>query len=321
MTPIVAAFHDPGAFGMALPVLKAINQRNDVSLQVFVGQALWNRAKGAGLDPLPLSTALPLFKRIGRNAKLLTGTSWGSSDEQLLRNQAQTQGVQSFVFVDYWSSYTERWEGATYAAMFIDSERVFVVDSEMSHEMQVLGFRGSKLVTVGHPGWEDLLKQSPRATKKADVSPSVVFLSEPFRKEGSDPRGAILARVEAAFGKEAVLYLKPHPKEVELPTRSERWLTLDADLPIGELPGSDVVLGFQSMALIELALLGSRVGSIPFGVSSAWTRVAPKFGIRVFSIEEDYKQIMEPSFQSTMEFRIEREIQGSLERVLESLSR
>lgn len=269
---ILAAVHDPGAWRMLEPALSNLRDQS-VGLQLFLGPVLIERPEAADFSPRPLPThgseeELSGWLREINPSVLVTGTGWGSSSEQTLRNLARRAGLRSVTVVDYWANYLERWQGSDHAIQEIRDE-VLLVDEAMHTEMRAAGFPSAQLHTTGHPFLEKLAR-SGQAPARTTASQRALFLSEPLRTEkGALSREVTWSHVQKVLKvlslteSPALVQFKLHPKESGTPLPT--WATpVDPSL---ELPRDftqfDWVIGYQSMGLIEAALCGTRTVSIP----------------------------------------------------------
>jgi hypothetical protein len=277
MKRVLAVIHDPGGASGLIPVLQSL--AGEVALTIYAGKFVSARVTSAGLpfrelaSDLSSEAAQALLQEVHPEV-LITGTSWGSPAEQNLRNEAHLRGLPSVVFLDYWSNYAKRWEGATYPLAEM-KDRIAVLDDGMHAEMLAEGFPAQSLVVTGHPRLEALSREIS-TSKKSKVG-KVLFLSEPARSSYNGPIAGHpllkLAEAFAALGREITLLVKLHPKE-ELGTELTDLLTrvnatgilasivTDVMLPMGFLD-FEYVFGYQSMGLFEAAAMGAKAFAFP----------------------------------------------------------
>jgi len=300
---VLIATHDPGGALAIAPVLKAIRQKTPVAL--ICSEFARTRLDTQGLE----STVLPQnlsaeqaaqFLNKHQPSALLTGTSWNSNSEQMLRNQAARAGIRSVVVIDYWRNYSARWAGAEYPLQKLP-DIVCVADDFMRKEMLEEGFPANKVFSTGQPHLEKL--SAIPADLPFGPPKEFLFLSEPclhLEAGHAHPFELVTRAVRKTCPPSSRLHFKAHPKE-ELP---EDLLELvqnlsDNHLEVKILPQTtifpaglrqfDFVIGYQTMGLFEAAALGKRVIAMPLpNPNSSLLGALADFGISTSQLCDDF---------------------------------
>ena len=250
-----------GIYSLAGPAVKIFNRKlgiiQGVSLDEAIQQADW----------------------------LLCGTSWQSDLEWQAIKMAREYGKRSVAFLDHWGNYRER---------FIREGEICLPDEIWVGDIQAKALAERvlpevKAKLVMNPYFDEI-KRELAAIPKMDITGktgiNILFVTEPLREHGLKEFGN-----ECHWGyteEEALHYLltnlhvlgrpvdriviRPHPSE---PLNKYDWVKQKYNLPVvnggsrtllEEVVESDVVVGFQSMAMMVGMLAGKRVIScIPPG--------------------------------------------------------
>lgn len=216
---------------------------------------------------------------------VLTGTSWQSDIEWRAIKMAKSHNKRSVSFLDHWGNYRER---------FIREEKLCLPDEIWVGDPQAeLMARSTlpevKTYLVTNPYFEDIKREldtivTPNKAKNAELT--ILFVSEPLREHGLREYGNerhwgyteeealhyFLSNLHALKKPIRSITIRPHPAE---PLNKYDWVKLKYKLPIinggvgtllEEVATSDVVVGFESMAMVVGLLAGKRVIScIPPG--------------------------------------------------------
>ena len=216
----------------------------------------------------------------------LCGTGWQSDLEWTAIKHARTAGKRSVAYLDHWVNYRERFSrnGAEYMP-----DEIWVGDA-MAEARARECFPASRISLVPNPYFEDLKRDLAAATRPKHVASvhglNVLFVSEPLREHGLrqygnerhwgyTEEGALryfLSHLHVLGGGVTRIAIRPHPSE---PLHKYDWVKQEYQLPIvnggirtllEEIVESDVVVGFESMAMVVGLLAGKRVMScIPPG--------------------------------------------------------
>lgn len=294
---------DAGGANALWPVFAALRERGMNPLLSGYAQApvLW-RNKGETVRELPTATSVNDAEKMlldSGAAMLLTGTSLNGVDlERRFILAAQRLGVPSLALLDYWSNYVPRFssDGRVLDCL---PERIAIMDGQARDEMRAAEFPEELLVTTGQPLFDDLARlrdgasSASRAATRQTLGVAeerlVLFISQPLREVyGAEGAANWLGYDEfdivppflAALGRVAKeqplrLVVLPHPRESR--ERCAAWLEgcLWASLaPVGAdsrelVLAADLVVGMNSMLLMESALLGTPALSIQLNLRGA----------------------------------------------------
>jgi hypothetical protein len=230
-------------------------------------------------------SVMSLDEAIQHSGWLLCGTSWQSDLEWQAIKIAKDYGKPSVAFLDHWGNYRERF---TRRGLIVLPDEIWVGDAyaeSMAHRI----LPEVKVKLVVNPYFDDL-KRKLAAAPKQDINDgtglTILFVSEPLREHGL--RGFRNERHWGYTEEEGLHYslsnlhvlgepircviIRPHPSE---PPHKYDWVKKEYKLTIiigggrtllEEIAESNVVMGFQSMAMVVGLLAGKRVIScIPPG--------------------------------------------------------
>ncbi len=296
---IVAAVHDPGGTQVWMPVLQRL-QAEGKQVKVLAGNPGGPFLARNGIEFQPMSTSLEsddAARLLEGATQLLTGTSWNSNAEQRLRNEAYRREIPSFVLLDFWSNYRERWNESEYVIERMP-DRVGVIDEEAREAMVAVGFPQNQITVIGSPHLEQI-ESLPSSVIQEDPL-RVLFLSQPlsvlgYAGEMMDPYQIVMEALEKWGGHRPVLMgIKPHPKEAldvgliekcrqAFGNLSLEWISASQPLDT-VMDRFEVVIGFATMGLIEARLCGKR--SIALRMNSMKVNdVFERYGVEVVEIE------------------------------------
>lgn len=275
MRQIIAAVHDLGGANVIKPVIAGLLENAACDVILYTSDFTFQHMIGLGLTPRRLNTSLTLGEaaRILSSHKadlLLTGTSFNSNAEQMLRNVAAERRIPSIVVLDFWANFRVRWGDATYDLADM-SDLVFVMDEYCRKEMIADGFRPDALIVSGHPYLEQMFNKTDFDSSHSPAAGlRVLYLSQPFEiikpRIGSvhpvEVLGEVLERYRQVHDKPVSLTVKLHPKEKKETALVDIIANLnghgldirvsDRFMPAGEVIEShDCVFGFTSIALFE----------------------------------------------------------------------
>lgn len=233
-------------------------------------------------------------------ALLLTGTSLnGVNLERRFILGARRIGLPSLALLDYWSNYAPRFS-SNGTDLDCLPDRIAIMDTQARDEMRAAEFPEALLTVTGQPLFDDLARdreavtpESRAVTRQAlgvqEGERLVLFVSQPLREvygaEGApgwlgydefDVVPPVLAALERVVVEHPLrLVLLPHPREFR--GRCAAWLEGDpwASLaPAGAdsrelVRAADLVVGMNSMLLMESALLGTATMSVQPGLRDA----------------------------------------------------
>lgn len=235
------------------------------------------------LGPIGLSS---LDEAVAKCDWLLCGTSWQSDIEWRALGMGHLRGKRTVAFLDHWGHYRERFIRQGQEHM---PDEIWVGDMLAETRAREC-FPNSHVSLVPNPYFEDLKRDLAAAERPRPVAKAhglnVLFVSEPLREHGlreyGNERHWGYTEEEAlryflshlhVLGRDVVrIAIRPHPAE---PLHKYDWVGQEYELPIvnggmrtllEEIVESDVVVGFESMAMVVALLAGKRVIScIPPG--------------------------------------------------------
>jgi hypothetical protein len=234
------------------------------------------------LGPLDV---VSLDEAVRQSDWLLCGTSWQSDLEWQSIKSARESGKRSVAFLDHWGNFRERF---IRRGEFVIPDEVWVGD--VLAEKLVKGVLPEvKVSLVGNPYFDHLTRElaaMPKLDGIRKMALTVLFVSEPLREHGLHAFGNerhwgyteeeaihyLLSNLEVLGQSVGRIIIRPHPSE---PPHKYDWVKQVYSLPImnggnrtllEEVAESDVVVGFQSMAMVVGLMAGKRVIScIPPG--------------------------------------------------------
>lgn len=277
---------DPGGASALTPVLPKLQADFHVCLAAYQ-QALnqWSNAGHAvrPLDGSPsLDAAIAVLQEI-RPALLLTATSANGLDWECHLLQAARQlGIHSLSLLDFWSNYTRRFS----LAEPLDAlpQRICVMDQRAVEEMVAEGFSRSMLLITGQPALD--LAAQPAAAEQLQAARSLwpqgdrrlLFVSQPLSVLHGGDAGcnqvlgynehAVLSLVAtvtqqlASEGRPLSLRVLPHPRESAGTFSSAGYIVAQGYAAKVLAQAADIVIGMNSMLLLEAAAAGCVVVSV-----------------------------------------------------------
>ncbi len=222
---------------------------------------------------------------------LLLGTDASRHVEKRFMRAARSTNALSIAYLDFWSNYLER---------FVDDDgvmcipdRIAVVDEQMFKELKHIGIPGDRMVITGSPGIEQSIDayrrmsgecryQLRRKNAIGEEDFCVLFVSTPLSSEdysagASGCSHSLLLLVRDVLShldqyaqtraKKVHLFIRPHPRETgtafqELKGGQVFLHLIEMGNPLEWIEASDIVVGLDSMLLIEAASVGKPVISL-----------------------------------------------------------
>lgn len=229
--------------------------------------------------------SVPIESAIRQSKWMLCGSSWQSDLEWEAIKLARTNGIKSVAFLDHWGNYRERFIRRNKLVL---PDQIWVGD-EHAAIMAKAVFPEVPIELVENPFLLELeaeIEAHPILDRVCDLGLTILFVSEALREHGTlrfgnerrwgytEEEGLhyLLTNLQV-FNKPIVsIVIRPHPSE---PNDKYDWVINKYNLPISiggarplleEVIESDVVVGFQSMAMVVGAVAKKRVIScIPPG--------------------------------------------------------
>ena len=290
---ILVGAGDAGGARAVEPVIEYLRSAQTARVDCGAYRAAYRLWSDAGLNPLQMAGFDPRsYDRI------LVGTSVSSEQLELeLIRKASRCGVRTLSVIDFWSNYRERFTDSEGQCVLPDA--IAVLDSQSPKAMVREGFPSDRLHVTGNPAFDDLVrfqisgarelsrKRIRSITRCASNSVCLLFVSQPLSE--LYPKGELgfqeeevlrdvvnqLDRIFSERTLNGVLLLKPHPREAEYyslpplsPTSHLKVKVLrNPDIGSREATlGCDLVVGMNSMVLMEACLLGRPVVSYQPGL-------------------------------------------------------
>jgi len=286
---------DAGGARAVLPVAQRLRTARVVAVDCYAYGPAVAIFVEAGLRPIQPSA--DVLERLGRYDRLLVATSINADRWELrFTARARELGIPSIAVLDFWGQYLPRFTQAHTVEL---PDRIAVMDSSARSEMIADGFAAPMLAVTGQPALDELgeyARPEVRISCRQELrrvaglgeggGPVILFASQPL-SQLHDPavlgfhEKEVLADIVGAGnqlfgrpGQSATLVIKPHPREAgrpfALPQTSPGFairLLNEADVtPRLAAAGADLVIGMNSMLLLEACLLGTRVISYQPGL-------------------------------------------------------
>lgn len=301
---VVSACGDPGGAGALAPVLERLIIDGRVSLAAYAYRQALDILGRRGLAPraVPNGADAEWFDselRSCRTAMVLVATSHnGQNYEKMFLAAARRFSAPSMAVLDFWANYRIRFSDTEGRLLYVP-DRIAVMDEEARRGLIADGLPEEAIYVTGHPGFDTLAQQREQFTLQVrnairstngvgakDIQ--VLFASQPLRElygaDESDP-GALGFQeqsvlddvIEALEGISLraetglTLVIRPHPRE-EVEAYQNRHsnairIVVSKDGDGREIAmASDVVVGMNSMLLVEACYLGCPVVSVQPGL-------------------------------------------------------
>lgn len=282
---ILALCGDAGGTRALIPVLQALRERSDVTLEcrAYAAGAAVLADEGFMAEPLGVATDVAAFDA------LLCGTSVNAQMWELeFAQEASKAGVRTVTFVDSWINYLKRF---TLGGRLVLPDAICVTDELAESDMRALGFPADRLAVTGHPGFAACMRYRDGSLRAAhakrtrallevpDGDVLVLYSSQPLSQlwtreklgfledEVYSDVASSLSDIAAATGRRIHLLVKRHPRE-----QDSQALMNDIDAPhlrildnpatLGKMAAvdwaaaCDAAVGINSILLIESAMAG-----------------------------------------------------------------
>lgn len=268
--PVVIVSHDAGG---AEILSSWIAEQSVPYLLVLEGPA-----KEIFQKKLGKLSVLPMEEAIAKAGWVLTGTSWQSDLELTAIKAARKLGIKSISYIDHWVNYLERFErGGT----ILLPDEIWVGDKD-ALKISSKVFPELRTSLVPNPYFADIKSKIEEINDKAstvEAEKYILYVCSPIREQAKKQYGDALYW---GFSEEdAVRYfmtnmhiLKHHSNNVLLrPHPSEEngkydWVIKEftPHISLGgkrdlqyEIAGADIVVGYDSMAMVVGLIAGKRV--------------------------------------------------------------
>ncbi len=301
--PIVALAGDPGGANALAPVLEALVSSGHPLRILAYRQALqlWRER---GFSPQAVDESDPeeaLTTALSGAGLLLTATSVNGVDIECRATAlARNLAVPSIALLDFWSNYRLRFAREDGKLMLPDA--IAVMDARAVKEMAAEGFPADRLRITGQPAFDDLAarragfdnahRQELRRTLGIEAENRLIlYVSQPLAELYGSANNArehlgfnedevlsscekSLATLSQRHDRKIVLAIRPHPREAREKFSSSqvgrfRAVIWDGPDRIDATLAADLVLGMNSVLLLESVLLGQFVVSVQPGLRIA----------------------------------------------------
>lgn len=301
---IVTLCGDPGGAAALAPVLRRLQDDGQHTVHFLAYRQAVTTLERAGVvaetidEATDVRAAAELLR--DRNASLLlTATSVNGVDlEKKFIEAARELRLPSLAVLDYWANYRRRFANDGDELIYVP-DRIAVMDARARTEMTAAGFDSETIVITGQPAFDALADyrtqwnsgdgQAIRAS--LGVAPNaamILFTSQPMVDfYGTDTAAPnhpgftehtvipmliqALESIHRRAGKEIALVLRPHPREriADLQGyKSDDIRIIVDDQQVGRAMTmtADLVIGMNSMILVEAVYLGRPVLSLQPGL-------------------------------------------------------
>lgn len=292
---------DPGGAAAIAPVIELLRSEYDGKLACFAYHAGLKLLRDRGIDCEELSESVST-----QNARqkmescatevLVTATSSNSLNwEHAFIDAARQMEITSLALLDFWSNYSQRFSELPGDLRYLP-DTIAVMDSLACEEMAKEGFPRQRLVVTGQPAFDSLesaLETFDSKRREAVLSECgapadswlVFFASQPLREFYGPPQSAgylgfdehtvlqslvaSLATLQHETGRAIVLVVRPHPREgkIQISSPDLRVHVTAEGRNADWLLAADLVVGMNSVVLMEACLLGCPVVSLQPGLS------------------------------------------------------
>ena len=329
---IVAICSDPGAGNAVAPVIEALRTEGRVTVQALAYRetcALWTK-RHLTFDNVPEGISRTSLDNILSNPQaslLLTGTSYNSIGlEKQFISVAQERGIPSLAVLDFWSNYTCRFSDGNGHLGYMP-DRIAVMDERAHEEMVAEGFDPVRLVITGQPALDDLALWRSKFTlaRRWAIRDSlgakseeflVLFASQPLSSlYGTDPTNplypgfdewgvlnillVVLNQLIKEKGQGITLVIRPHPREkpdsfANVGGQAVRIVVSKNGESRDLAMGADLVIGMNSMLLVEACYMGCLTVSLQPGLRLPDTLATNRLGLsRAIYSKEEVKPVLQ----------------------------
>lgn len=283
---ILAAAQDAGGANALAPVLLELTKRGERLSVVAAGHAPSVLEKaGLAFERLAVEEAprvVPELLDADPPALVLLGNSRGPSLEDVFVAEARARGVPTLGVLDSWLLYDQKFSGPRGPWTFLP-DALIVMDDHAKREMTELGAPGERLLALGQPQLDHLaglagpLPEERRASARArlgarDGERLVLLLSQDMKRFYASAGGAgkilgydefvVLEQLERSLDRVSAkrepvrLAIKLHPREDEDKFRASKAVVVKRADPYEMMRASDLVVGMDTILLVEGGLLG-----------------------------------------------------------------
>ena len=207
---------------------------------------------------------------------LITGTSFSAAEDYQFWNWARISRISSVAFVDHWINYPQRFSSSPNHLFDCLPGYIAVIDQRMRQEICAVGAPESRIIVLGHPGWDRLSvwrgQRAPELKKQlAGERKLILFISEPIAEFYGASLGytendalLLLRNTLATLDGNYIIAVKPHPRQnpqnINLPEDTANLqMRIVTEGHWELLAAADIVTGMNSMLLYEATIMGRPV--------------------------------------------------------------
>lgn len=247
------------------------------------------------------SNKIPTINDLKDYSLVLTGTSEKVKKDAYFWKLAKGKGVPSVAFVDSWVNYSERF---TVKNNFDRTpDYIGLIDDLMYSRMIEKGAPVEKLVVLGNPRFDSILQKYTSYSNKISNTNSIniIFFTDPVTgtKADNDEYGSktvvksvlkqILSQSKHS-NRKITITIKPHPRESSddykdlIENVNQKGLvTISNETPLKLMRKADIVMGMNTILLIDSSLLGIPTYSFQPGRNEATNDITDGRNIHVIT--------------------------------------
>ncbi|MDA0746024.1 MAG: hypothetical protein O2954_05855 [bacterium] len=283
---LLAVAGDAGGARAIMPVISRLS--SDLSVEFRAYAAAMDMWKEAGFQPGDASCL-----RLDGVHRIILGTTAGPLQHELnIIREAKSLDIRTVSVLDFWAHYRERF--TTPEGVFVLPNAIAVMDEKAKEDMVAAEFPAECLHVTGQPAFDELVRydlaevrHQARKVLRCSVDcrtdeTCILYASQPLSQLyskavlGFHEEDVLLGIVESLgrvldrYSRRAVLLVKLHRREMNrpftLPSSPSsnlriRLIETDDIEPRELVVGSDLVVGMNSMMLMEACLLKKPVVS------------------------------------------------------------
>jgi hypothetical protein len=295
---------DPGGANALVPVIRRLKSENIAGLQIFAyreAMEIMSRNDILFSHPDEAITNAEIEELLGKNRPdiIVTGTSVNFVDlEKKFIGAARKLKIPCLALLDFWANYSQRFSDDELNLIYVP-DKIAIMDDLAFNEMVAEGFCPETLVITGQPAFDTFADQKWNFTHEMQqkircdlqINPNELFilfvsqeLAKWFGDDDSNPQFLgytehtvlhdvipALEQISRKYEKPIVMIIRPHPCE-----KPDKYGGFNSDSirisvsaegdPRDIVMGADLIIGMNTMLLVESCYLGSIVVSVQPGL-------------------------------------------------------
>ena len=303
---IIVACNDPGGTMAIIPIIHRLRSDKNINTLVFGGKHAQKIFKNKSISYKKISSygssritrgLIDSILSIEAPILVLTSTSFGKSIDNAFFDRAIAKNIKTFVLIDQWGNYSMRFSKFNENKNFkYLPDYIGLMDEFAKKEMIEEGFPEERLIIIGHPFLDSLIKEDVSIHERKLFCDSlniksdgilIVFASEPFKAKDLERIGytdtiilQYLAKCLKEISEETKQYInlviKIHPRD-DRNTESfscnvkskylNTTITKNGDAS-QFIQNADIVTGMSSIFLVQSFLLNKPTINIQIGRKS-----------------------------------------------------